>query len=161
MVSYHREIKFLSENRMQVRITSVAAEEVASALRSITTVLEKSLSPYFLARDYGGQVEILVIVLVAVDPDPVENQKYCAEHNEFASFEHPYAKTRTKYVSFALPFNPSEIATMNERELRIAVSDALMTRLEQPDLRFPKEFDYPRLSLDLSIAMQIFKRAEV
>jgi hypothetical protein len=143
---------------MQIRVTSVAAEDVAETARDVAGWLERSLIPIFADKTFG-EVQQFIIVLVLADTEAAENEKYCDEHNDRGSYQNPFTGKTTNYISLALPFDPASVLEMNFENFRCAVCDALLSKIESLVDTFPENLDFPQFLTDLRIALEILKRA--
>ena len=143
---------------MQIRVTSVASGEVGETLGVITVGIENALSPLVGPMRFDG-VSQFIVVIVAVDSDRLENDKFVRAHNKTGHYRHPITSERVPYISIALPFDPVVLESMTEEQVRQVVCSTLLCQLDQPGVRIPKAFDYERFASTLRTAIEIYARS--
>ena len=143
---------------MHIRFTSVATEEVGPILGNVGVQIQDALNPFFAEKSFGS-IDQFIAVIVAVDSDVAENNRFAKGHNKIGSYKNLLTNERIKYISFALPLDPLAVELMNEEKVRQKVCSALLKRLESPDLKFQKSFDYNRFSEELRLAIKIYSLA--
>jgi hypothetical protein len=144
---------------MHVKISSIAAENVAALFRQVTSALEDALSPAFLEKFYGGDVEQFSVFAVAVDSDKAINARFCLGYDKAGRYRHPLTRLTICYISFALPFNPESVVAMTYEKVYRQLCISLLARLAEPSIKMPKGFDFDSFAADLRIALEIQLRA--
>lgn len=143
---------------MHIRITCVTDEKAGILINDTLIELQDSLNLYFIGQKYGAHEQFLIVV-VAVDSDASENEKFLKRYNKVGSYKNLVTSEMTKYIGFGIPFDPLAIERMGGNQFRIAFCDALLLKLENPEIKVPKTFEYDRFAADLKIRLEIFKRA--
>ena len=83
---------------MKIRVTSVTASEVGPVFGRVAVALEDALNPVFEKISFGGGIDQFTVVAVSVDPDSVENEKFCKKHNVVGSFKNMLTMTKIGWV---------------------------------------------------------------
>lgn len=139
---------------MNIRFTSVAAEEVGPVLGRITIAIQEALQPIF-AEDSFGPIDLFMCVVVAVDTLPEGNEIFVRAHDKVGSFTNPFTGERQRYLSVALPFDPAKVGLMSDQEIFHSIYVALVARMQEPKLRIPKSFEYLSFSKKLLAAVAL------
>ncbi len=137
---------------MKIRFTSIAWTEVSSRLSNVLVSLEFLANNLFAEKDYGAGVAQFVAVAVAIG-EQEENEKFSKPHNKSGSNKHPVTGEVIKFISFALQFTQEEVENKNEAVLKKLFCDALFYRLDHPEIRIPKGFNYEGFSSDMKTAI--------
>ncbi|WP_137940421.1 hypothetical protein [Chitinivorax sp. B] len=132
---------------------------MGEALGNVTVRLQEALSPFFSNKEYGGEVDQFMLVVVAVDSDVEENKRSCKAYNRVASYKDMITGSKVKFLGIALPFDPIPLAEMSERELANLICIALQEKMNNPELKIPKGFDYQLFKNDLQLALELYKCA--
>jgi hypothetical protein len=98
-------------------------------------------------------------VVVAIDSDLAENNRFAENYNKIGSYKSLLTNERVKYMSFALPLDPLAVECMNEEQVRKEVCSALLERQKSPRLKVQKSFDYEKFSEELRLAIEIYSQA--
>lgn len=101
-------------------------------------------------KSYGGNIDDFLVVAYVVFPDDKENE-------EFARLSHKVQRQKDYYgdkgwlktIVFALPFNPDLVSKMQLEEFRILLCNAILDRLENPEMKILKAFDYETFEHDV------------
>ncbi|QDQ27950.1 hypothetical protein FNU76_17260 [Chitinimonas arctica] len=99
------------------------------------------------------------MVAVAVDSDPLENEKFRKVNDKCGSYTNMLTGEKVKYLGFALAFDPAVIEFADDETVRQLWCAALLERLDNPSIRIPKAFDYERFASDMRIALEIYSKA--
>ena len=145
---------------MYIRITCVTDEKAGQIINEILVAMQEAFNIFFPDRNYGD-LEQFTVVVVAVDSDTAENDKFLKGFNKIGSFKNPFTQNKVKYIGFGIPFDPMAIEKMVDDQFKIALCDALLNRLDNPALKIPKNFDYNRFACDMKDRLEIFKRAMI
>lgn len=145
---------------MRIKISSIVSEPLAGVFRDVTNSLERALQPAFEDKLYGADVGQFSTFAVAVDADKTISQRFCEKYDKVGRYKHPITKDWIKYISFALSFDPDKIRSSNERTITEGLCAALLQRLNDPQLKLPKAFEYEIFAADLRIAIEIYMRAK-
>jgi hypothetical protein len=140
---------------MRFRVTSVAAEETAQPLRSVTVLLEDWLNASLGDGDFGVGIDQFVLVAISVDDVAEENERWAKAHDKTARLKHPFTGGVIRYISSAVLLPPSQVIALPEGSLLSYVSDAMANRVAFRPKRVPKGFDYARCAAAISKALKI------
>lgn len=143
---------------MKIRITSVADEDATTAVREPINAIANSLNLNFVDHFYGA-VNQFTVVVVAVDSDPYENDRFCTAHNKFGTLKNPFTAEKIKYLSIALAFDPVLLCKWSESEIRKEICSAILLRLRNFEMRIPKGFDFEKFVSDIDTPLEILIRA--
>jgi hypothetical protein len=138
---------------MKIVFTSMIWQEVSEIVRCVTVQLEDELIPVFSAKNYGANIDEFIGLFVAMGP-PTENEEYSKKDNKVGTYKCPLTGDKVKYLSFALPFHPSELVEKSADEIKRLFCNALYERLDQPNVKMPKSFEYGRFVADFKLALQ-------
>lgn len=145
---------------MHIVLTSDSWEDTNAILMKILMPLANALNSFF-ADQFYGKPERFMVVVVAVDSDAEINGKIAKKYNKVGNERHPVSNERVRYISVALPFDPVTILARTLIENKIAICEAIIQKVGNPEVRIPKEFDYLRFSSDLNDRLEILKRANL
>ncbi|MBE2166660.1 hypothetical protein IIQ43_19275 [Acinetobacter oleivorans] len=117
----------------------------------ITEHMESHLKNVLATKNYGGGIDEFLIIPYAVFSDEKEN-------SEFAKPSHKVQRTKDYYgdkgwiktIVFALPFNPDEVSKMNCEKFRVLLCNTVLERLEDPQMKILKAFDYAAFKQDVA-----------
>ena len=126
---------------MKIRLTSVTSEDLARALRQVTVKLEDEFAPKFKNKYFGGDVGQFTFVIIAVGVETNENDEFYIAHNKVGKYCDPITKEKVNYISVALPFDPNELALLDNDILRGEIIKAMVGSMDRFSLKIPKEFD--------------------
>ncbi len=153
MGRYLQEIEFLDKViSMKIRCTSCALENVSDVISKATIPMEDEFDKVFSELSYGGEVDQFLAVAIAAG-SLEDNQEYFKEHNRSGTYKHPITKEKVKFISFALPFTEEEMKGVNDKEFSKLFCNALKEKLDNPDVKITKGFDYDKFSLDMKAAI--------
>jgi len=99
------------------------------------------------------------VMIVSVDSDEIENQKFCKGYNKVGRYKHPISSETVKFIGFALPYDPEIIVTMNIGQFVNIFCTDLLSRLSAPSFKIPSTFNYEKFCFDLREPLEILKRA--
>lgn len=154
MVAFRQVIVSLSERTMHIRITSVSWEEIGERLGNASVALEDRLNPLLASRNYG-EIERFMAVIVAVDSDPIENNRLATGYNKVGTYTHPTTGKRVKYISLALPFDPVVIKSAGSEQLLQLIVEALLNALENNSVKIPKSFHYSEFVKEMRCSLEV------
>lgn len=143
---------------MKIRITSVADEEATVAVREPTVAIENALNLFFKDKSYGSVGQFTVVV-VAVYSDVQENDAFCKGHNKFGTLNNPFTSEKIKYLSIAIPFDPSLLCTKDSFDIKKDICTATSIRLRNVGMKIPKRFDFEGFVSDMELPLEILMRA--
>lgn len=111
----------------------------------------KHLKNVLVAKNYGSGVDDFLIMPYAVFSDEKEN-------SEFAKPSHKIQRTKDYYgdkgwiktIVFALPFNPDLVSKADCEEFRILLCNTVLERLEDPQMKILKTFNYEIFKKDVA-----------
>ena len=125
-----------------------------SEIFRITTVkLEQQIPPLFADKSYGCEIERFVAGFVAMG-SPEMNARNSKGDNKVGSYKDPFTGEKVKFMSFALPFDPKELVGKDQCQLEKLLCEALYHRLDAPNIKIPKDFDYETFAIDMKAALQ-------
>lgn len=103
------------------------------------------------SRNYGGGIDSFLIVPYVVFSDEKENIEYAKpSHRVQRSKDYYGDKGWFKSIVFALPFNPDLVSKMKLEEFRILLCNTVLVRLEDPQMKILKAFDYECFKRDVA-----------
>lgn len=141
---------------MKIRFTSVTWSDIGPLIRNVMVMLEDALNPIFANNTFGGGVDQFTTVVVAIDSNSSENDKFCKAHNRVGIDKNPITGKKIKNISVALPFDPGVIKLMTEDQVCLEVCSALINRLNDLGLKkIPKEFNFAKFAIELRDALKI------
>jgi hypothetical protein len=144
---------------MRVVVTSAAWSDVGDAITSVAGDIGKALSKVFGDLSFGAEVDQLTIVIVAMSSDDLENAKLSKGFNKIARLRNPITQKSIRSIGLSVPINYDTIVNMSRSELRKCIYDSMLRRIENPNLRIPKDFDYQRFSGVLSTSILLLSKA--
>lgn len=136
---------------MKIRFTSNTWEEISSVISKAIRPLENEFNHLLSNVNYGGGVSQFFAVIIAIDSIEVKNQneKFSKSANKSGSFKHLLTGERIKYISFALEHQYEDLEGKDESEIRKIFCLDLYHRLDVPNIKIPKGFDYEKFSFDI------------
>lgn len=138
---------------MKIRFTSVALSSIGSILSKVTVPLEKRINTVFSELSYGADIGLFTAVVIA-SGSAEQNEKFCKTHNKSGTDKHPMTNEEINFLSFALPFEVNEFEGKSESDICELFCNALEKRLDNPNIRMLKGFDYEQFSSDMKIAIK-------
>lgn len=117
--------------------------------------MEDALNPAFASKTFG-EIGRFMLVIVAVDSDSSENNRFVTGHTKIGSYKHPITSERVKFISLAVPFDPMILEPASPARRRQLVSDALMERLDNPPVKIPNSFNYERFVHEMRLALESY-----
>lgn len=138
---------------MKLRVTSITASEVGELINSVTTKLEDRLRPVVELKDYGGGIGQFAVFFVSVDPDPIENERYCAANNRTGRYKDLLTGKMVSFVGIAVPVDPHEVLNSSRETLPQVLEGRLLDELESPAYAMPQKFDRIHLLEDIRSAL--------
>jgi hypothetical protein len=142
--------------KMQFRVTSVAAEESAPALREATVKLERWLNASLHDGEFGEGLDQFSIVVISVEDDPSQNESWLKAQEKSGKAMQPFTGEPIRYLSVAVEVLPHEVRTKGPRELLVLVSARAKDRLATRPKRVPRGVDYARLSAAVGAALAAY-----
>jgi len=149
-------IKFLNENYcMKIRFTSISWEEISELLSKVTVHLEEHFNVLFSDLSYGADVAQFTAVIVAVDSviDSTQNEKFTKLHNKSGTYKHLLTGEKIKYISFSLEYRFEDLDGRDESEISKIFCADLSKRMDAPNIKIPKGFDYPKFASAMKDAL--------
>ncbi len=137
---------------MKITFTSVAWTDVNAIFPKALKPLEFLANNLFLNKSYGADISQFAAVAIAVG-EPEENEKFSKPHNKAGTDKHPLTGEKAKFISFALCFTQDEVLNKDEDKLKHLFCNALLARLDNPNIKLPKGFDYEKFSTDMKYAV--------
>lgn len=116
-----------------------------------TIALQDALEPLFADKNYGP-IDQLMVVAVAVG-SPIDNERYIKAYNKIGILKNPFNGEKVKYISVAISFDPSVVASTGAIQTNEAICLALLGNLESPCFKIPKAFEYNRFVSDMTLAI--------
>ncbi len=141
---------------MKIRFTSISWEEVSELLSKVMVHLEKHINASFSDLSYGADVTQFTAVAIAVDSvvDSSQNEKFAKRHDKSGTYKHPLTGEKVKYISFSLTYCYEDLEGKGESELRKIFCADLFKRLDDPNIKIPKGFDYPGFASAMKNALE-------
>jgi len=127
---------------MRFRVTSVTSTEAGERVNAVTTRIEDWLNSALGDGDFGGHLDQVTFVVVAVDDDPGENAKFGGDR--LVTLRSPISGDRTRNLRFSLLASPSEVLALSEPALFAKVAELAIDKLARRPKRLPRGFDYSR-----------------
>ncbi len=141
---------------MRFHVTSITATEVAPCVRDVTVKLRELLNAAMSDGDFGGHLDQVTMVIVSVDDEPEQNERWAKSHRGLGRPKNPFTAETYTELSFAVTISPSKFDGTNlEKALRVASSAFVQTILKRPK-RVPKGFDYERFAKGLGAALNVY-----
>jgi hypothetical protein len=126
---------------MKIKITSVLSPELSSHFLCFTSELQNFLSQELESFDVGIGVDVFMAVFVAVDDDPVVNEKFARQHDKSTRFK-GLDGNWVRDIEVAIELRPADVHNVlgSKSKFEKLLLDALAARLELPIKRSPKDF---------------------
>lgn len=141
---------------MRFHVTSIVATEVAPCVRDATVKLQEWLNAAMSAGDFGGHLDQVTMVIVSVEDEPAQNERWAKSHRGLGRPKNPFTGETYTELSFAVAIPPSKFDGANmEKALRVDSSAFMQSSLERPK-RVPKGFDYERFATGLGAALSVY-----
>ena len=144
---------------MKIRIPVISYAPLLEKLLNILPPLEDALNSAFKDESYDGEIGQLTVNIVAVDADASENAKWSKPRNKVGSFQDPFTDKRLKYISIALPFDPTALEGLGDRQILHCVCEELTVRLDNIGVRLPKTFKHQIFFDKLKTMLRIYDQA--
>lgn len=126
---------------MRIEFREITSGEPKPLLNA-SRFLEEKLSTALADEFFGDAIDEFFVVIIAVDPEA--NEKFKKGYHKVGKYKDPFTMVTVRHFSIALLFDPESFASMSEKRARDEVVSALLHRLENIDLRIPKNFDYAK-----------------
>lgn len=137
---------------MNIRCTSVVWQNIGPAIAKVSVLMEDIISPSFAEKNYGGDVDQFIAVVIASGVESQDEQFYKV-HNRSGFYKSPLTSERIKYMSVALPFKLEDLEGKSHEELINMICESLKNKLHNPEIKIPKGFDYVEFVGDMHDAL--------
>ena len=144
---------------MKFGITSILWEDVGQRVSDRCVDIEDKFNLYFEGKDYGARIDVFLIILIAVDDDEVDNQRFAA-NNKMVGYAKDVKGKRSREIRISVSLKPSEMESCVKNDLKNFLFNNILETLSHSDKPWPKHFDYVGFVKDLTIAMDIYSTAE-
>ncbi|MDB5928640.1 MAG: hypothetical protein JWR60_347 [Polaromonas sp.] len=138
---------------MRFHVTSISCEACAGQLRQIAVKLQDWLNATVADGEFGAAPDQFLLMLVAVDDDPAENQRWARPHDKLGYYQHPVTAMRTSCLSLAISMSPSSIATQEGLAALSIVSMTVRRKILIRPKRLPTGFEHGRCFSAMSAAL--------
>lgn len=102
-------------------------------------------------KDYGGEVNNFVLYIFSVYENDQKNTDYARPSHKIERIKDYYGNNKwIKSIVFALPFNPDKVAKMSLEQFRVLLCNTVLERLEDPQMKILKAFDYESFKRDVA-----------
>ena len=132
---------------MRFRVTSISIEQCGAQLCDVTNRLEDLLNATVADGVFGGEPDVFMLTVVAVDDDESENLRQTPRDK---------LALDNSYLSLAVSMSPSVIAAADYPDELRMVSMQLREKLSGRPKRLPKGFDFERCSSSVSAALGVY-----
>lgn len=133
---------------MKFGFSVISSSEVSELLGDVSNVLEMEMASLSELSEWGDVFDSFVIGLIAVEAG-AGNDGFVKRNHRTGRFTHPITKEKVKYLSIALAYDPEAIKHLDVATMRHLVVLDLFERLENINIKIPKEFDFQKLVLML------------
>lgn len=115
--------------------------ELSNHFLNFTSELQGFLSQKLESFDAGIGIDMFMAVFVAVDDDPVVNEKFARRHDQSARFK-GLDGSWVRDIEVAVSLRPADVHDVlrSTTEFERLLLDAFVARLERPIKKTPKEF---------------------
>ena len=105
----------------------------------------------FKSFDYGGDVSECIIYIHSVFSDELDNFKWGMPRNKMERRKNFYGEKKwIKSIVLVLLFNPDVVAKMTFEQFRTYLCNTLLGRLQNPEMKILKAFDYESFKEDMT-----------
>ncbi|NAR53372.1 hypothetical protein GPS47_07100 [Acinetobacter haemolyticus] len=102
-------------------------------------------------KDYGADINDCIIYIYAVFPNMEENIKWGMPKNRIERRKDYYSeKGWIKTIVLVLLFDPDCVSKMTPEEFRVSLCNAILDKLENPNIKLLKTFNYKDFKDDIS-----------
>lgn len=113
--------------------------------------VEEHLKDSIKGKDYGGEMNNFVIYIFSVYSNNQENIDYAKPSHKVERIKDYYGDNKwIKSIVFALPFNPDLVSKMKCEKFRVLLCNTILERLEDPQMKILKAFDYEAFKHDVA-----------
>jgi hypothetical protein len=136
---------------MKICFSGIAWTDVGTVFSKFAVPLESEFNDTFSHFSYGGEVDQFIGVLVAVDSmvDATQNAKFLSKNNKSGSFKHLLTREKVKFISIAIPYQHEGLEGKTESQLMKIFCADLYKKLDNPEIKIPKGFDYKKFTEDM------------
>ncbi|MCP5209284.1 MAG: hypothetical protein H7A01_19000 [Hahellaceae bacterium] len=103
--------------------------------------------------EFGNELDQFTMVVISVDNDQTENERWLKPHNKLSTFKNPVTQQKVKSLSVAVCMPPKHIECLSFEELVSFFSEEFIKRLEIKPNRLPKGLDYLRLTKAIKLVL--------
>ncbi len=122
----------------------------------VTVRVEDWLNASLGDGDFGGKVDQITIIVIAVDDDASENSLWEKANNKVGRFKNPFTGERVSHISAAIAISPAKVLACEPTELLSVFCVSATNRLSVRPPRIPKGFDYERFHIAISKALAVY-----
>ncbi|WP_137940454.1 hypothetical protein [Chitinivorax sp. B] len=144
---------------MIIKFTCISGEELGHKLGDAVTLIESVLQAFFKDKKYGADIDQVTLVAIAVDSDPVENEKFYKPNNKVGRYKDWICGETVKYISLALSFDPIVFNGLEETHMIRVICRYLLEKVNKLDVKIPKEFDCHAFTEDMRLAVEIYLKS--
>ncbi|WP_284085036.1 hypothetical protein [Acinetobacter haemolyticus] len=109
-------------------------------------------------KDYRGDIGNFLVVPFVVFADEKENFEFAKPSHKVERVKDYYGdKGWIKTIVFALPLNPDLVSKMKCEEFRVLLCNTILERLEDPQMKILKAFDYDAFKQDVAKEIIFFR----
>lgn len=127
---------------MDIFFTVIAWSEVVMIANDACQLLNETVSPLFSEEDFGGGIQIVTIVAVAVSDDDTVNRRFYEAHTKNGFSKNPSTAEKRKSISIGVPIEMESLHNNNIFKIADIIVAGLEARL--PLIKYPKKFDRHR-----------------
>ena len=124
-------------------------------LREIGNHMQNWLSAAIADADFGDSIDQLSLVLVCVDADPEENDRWASPYRKLG-WTTDSTGMRARFLSIPVLVPPKTLASATPL---VAVSQLAMAAMKPRPNRVAKGFDYDRLSASVIATLDVLASA--
>ena len=145
---------------MRIIFTCVAWEDTSKKLNSILKEFNDFFGIQFLDKFYGSNITECQVTVIAVDSDidRSQNSKIAKKSNVVGSFKHLINGKKIRYIGFGLEYLHEDIVSKDIKILTALICSSLCRKLDNADIKIPKDFDYQKFSYDLKMELKRYMR---
>jgi hypothetical protein len=141
---------------VRFRVTSITSGPCGAAIGPVTVRLEDWLNAALGDADFGNGLQQLTFMVVAVDEDTSENERWAKGHNKLGSFRDPVTGESPRHLSLALPLAPSHAEQTEFSRLLRELSQAAIAKLMSRPKRLPRNFDFGRCTAAVRTSLGVY-----
>lgn len=119
----------------------------------VTVPFEDQLNTALGGVDFGSRIDMFAIVIVSVDDDADENERFAKGQRRLATARTPFTGEPVHYLSVAVTISPLSLAQHDDLALPGYIASQIAAVLAVRPGRIPRGLDYPRLSISVSAAL--------